>query len=490
MARQKLIESGEAVGLKLTAAERTLVVDCLYVTDDRRHERIRQAPKNQDVPLTLDELEDLHGDLSSDANHTDDRLRQRALDKILGKIERLLDLYREKPPVEQSARVPSPASSPAPMISGSTEVPAEFRQLYLELVSLTDEFCNERLNVEYQELCREVAILLCQDGSPADRGKRASWASGIVYAVGWVNFLGDPSREPHVRSEEIAEWFGVSTATMHSKARTIREGLDLIPLDPRLTLPSRMGQNPLVWMLSVNGLVMDIRDAPREAQQVAFDEGLIPYIPAGPKGADSGYAVSHQRVPATKKRQKSTPASTDVAYQIKITLDRFKPVIWRRLRVPDATLDALHEWIQTAMGWQNCHLHEFSAGKERFVMSVDEDFGEGAREESEVTLSELVAAGHKKLHYWYDFGDDWHHTIKIEKTLQPQPDDCYPACTAGAGACPPEDVGGVWGYAEFLDAIADPKHERHEELDEWYGEGFDPERFSVDEVNRQLAPRR
>ena len=178
------------------------------------------------------------------------------------------------------------AASTTPMISGSTEVSVEFRYLYLELVSLTDEFCNERLNVEYQELCREMAIAICQDDSPAARGKRAGWASGIVYAVCWVNFLTDPCQEPYIRADEIAEWFGVSAATMHSKARVIREGLDLIPFDLDFTLPSRMDENPLVWMLEVNGFILDIRHAPREAQAAAFERGLIPYIPADRQSSD------------------------------------------------------------------------------------------------------------------------------------------------------------------------------------------------------------
>jgi hypothetical protein len=278
---QKVIAAGETLGLKLSAAERRLIIDCLHVMDVRLHERVRQAARNQDVPFTLDELEDLHGNLAFDANHTDDKKRERALDRILRKIERLLDFYSESPkPGDDTAR-PRPASPTILMLDGSSEVPAEFRQVYLELVSLTDEFCNERLNPEYQELCREMAVSICQPGSPVLRGKRASWACGIVYAVGWVNFLGDPSQQPHVRADDIAQWFGVSTATMHSKAKAIREGLDLMPLDPDFTLPSRLDNNPLVWMLQLqNGLIIDIRHAPREAQVAAYERGLIPYIPA------------------------------------------------------------------------------------------------------------------------------------------------------------------------------------------------------------------
>lgn len=278
---QKIIAAGETEGLKLSAAERKLIVDCLYVMDGGLQERIRQAAQNQDVPFTLEELADLHGNLAFDANHADERKHERALDKILRKIERLLDFYNEAPQAEEDAPRTSSAASTVPMICGSSEVHAEFRQVYLELVSLMDEFCNERLNLEYQQLCREMAISICQPESPVLRGKRASWASGIVYTVGWVNFLGDPSQEPHVRSEEIADWFGVSTGTMLSKAKAIREGLGLIPLDPDFTLPSRIEENPLLWMVQLkNGLIVDIRHAPREAQVAAYERGLIPYIPA------------------------------------------------------------------------------------------------------------------------------------------------------------------------------------------------------------------
>ena len=90
-----------------------------------------------------------------------------------------------------------------------------------------------------------------------------------------------------------------------------------------------------------------------------------------------------------------------------------------------------------------------------------------------------------KFVYEYDFGDGWQHAIKLEGTANAEPGIKYPRCTDGKRACPPEDVGGVWGYVEFLEAISDPEHERHEELMEWAGE-FDPDEFSVDDVNRDL----
>lgn len=163
-------------------------------------------------------------------------------------------------------------------------VPPAYRERFIEIVTLTDAFCDRYLNDEYKAVCREMAVNLCQEGSPVLRGKAASWACGLMYAVGRVNFLTDPHRSPHMKSEEIAAGFGISPATMHAKNKVIQDGLDLMPLDPAYTIDSRMDDNPLVWMLEVNGFLMDIRDAPREAQVVAFENGLIPYIPADREG--------------------------------------------------------------------------------------------------------------------------------------------------------------------------------------------------------------
>lgn len=149
-----------------------------------------------------------------------------------------------------------------------------------KLAELTDVFCDAHLNAEYKQLCREMAVAVCQEGWPVLTGKPEGWAAGIVYALGRVNFLHDPSQTPHTKSTEIAEGFGVSMATMHAKAKVIRQGLDLMPLHPDWCLPSRLDDNPLVWILKVNGFLMDIRMAPREAQVAAYENGLIPYVPA------------------------------------------------------------------------------------------------------------------------------------------------------------------------------------------------------------------
>jgi hypothetical protein len=176
------------------------------------------------------------------------------------------------------------------------EVPTAYAARFTGLVGLTDAFCDAHLNAEYKDLCREMAVVVCQKDSPVLNGKTEGWAAGIVYALGRVNFLDDPSQTPHMKSKDIAEGFRVSMATMQAKAKVIREGLDLVPFHPDWCLPSKMDDNPLVWMLEVNGFLMDIRMAPREAQVAAYERGLIPYIPADrPKTVWNG----EQRPPQT-----------------------------------------------------------------------------------------------------------------------------------------------------------------------------------------------
>lgn len=160
------------------------------------------------------------------------------------------------------------------------DVPGEYAARFAELVMLTDKFCDRHLNAEYQKLCRKMAVAVCQKGSPVLKGKSEGWAAGIVYAIGMVNFLHDPSQTPHMKSTQVAAGFGVGVSTMQAKAKIIREGLRIRALDFQWWLPSKLEDNPLVWLLKVNGPIMDIRMAPREAQVVAYNKGLIPYIPA------------------------------------------------------------------------------------------------------------------------------------------------------------------------------------------------------------------
>jgi hypothetical protein len=157
---------------------------------------------------------------------------------------------------------------------------AELHERCREIARLTEAFCEAHLNDEYCELSWDVIDALLDVGFPLERGDAVGWAAGIVHALGWVNFLHDPSQSPHKKPAELAEGFGVSQGMMTAKSKQIRDALDMIQLDPNWCLSSMLDDNPLVWMLEVNGLIMDIRLAPREAQEQAYRMGLIPYIPA------------------------------------------------------------------------------------------------------------------------------------------------------------------------------------------------------------------
>ena len=163
----------------------------------------------------------------------------------------------------------------------SETVPKAMEPLYAAVVALTDSFCQQHLNDEYATLCRELAAALARKRpSPLVRGKPDIWACGIVYAIGSVNFLFDRSQTPHMRADDLCAAFGVSQRSGANKGKLIRDMFRMVQFDPDWCLPSLVDQNPLVWMLQVNGLVVDARTMPREVQEIAYRKGLIPYIPA------------------------------------------------------------------------------------------------------------------------------------------------------------------------------------------------------------------
>ncbi len=178
-------------------------------------------------------------------------------------------------------------------------------------------------------------------------------------------------------------------------------------------------------------------------------------------------------------------------YQFKITLLGFKPIIWRRIQVKSFTLDKLHEHIQTAMGWTNSHLHQFEINGERYgdPELLDDGFADDDPfiDSTCIKLHEVVPKSGDRLTfvYEYDFGDGWQHEIVFEGCMKSEKGLRYPVCLEGENACPPEDVGGVGGYAEYLEAIADPEHEQHEHFLLWRGK-FDPTQFDAEKVTKKL----
>ena len=175
---------------------------------------------------------------------------------------------------------------------------------------------------------------------------------------------------------------------------------------------------------------------------------------------------------------------TTLLYQLKVQLVGIKPAIWRRMQVRDCSLDRLHEHIQTAMGWTNSHLHHFEADGQMYgdPQLMDENFHEMNYRDSTITLLSVFLpqdARPFRFRYEYDFGDSWEHEVLFEGCPNAAKGQKYPLCLEGERACPPEDVGGVSGYSEFLDTIRDRTHRKRRETLEWAEGWFDPEEFSA-----------
>jgi len=159
-------------------------------------------------------------------------------------------------------------------------VPLALRPAFAAVVGITDAFCREHLDGEYAQLSRKLAAALCRKRpSPLAAAKPQVWACAIVYALGSVNFLWDKTQTPHMRADELCRLFGISKSTASGKARAIMDALQMGQMDPRWYRPSKMDENPLAWLIMVDGFVIDARTAPREIQEQALRKGLIPYLP-------------------------------------------------------------------------------------------------------------------------------------------------------------------------------------------------------------------
>jgi hypothetical protein len=159
-------------------------------------------------------------------------------------------------------------------------VPEKMRARYDEIIGLTDAFCQTHLTDEYAQLCRKLAAKLSRKRpSPLAGGRSKSWAAAILYTVARINFLFDNSQTPHMRADELCRKIGVSQGTASAKSKEIMDMLDIYQLHPDWTLPSKMDDNPMAWMIMVNGLIVDVRSMPRAIQEEAYRKGLIPYLP-------------------------------------------------------------------------------------------------------------------------------------------------------------------------------------------------------------------
>ncbi|MDP2886324.1 MAG: plasmid pRiA4b ORF-3 family protein [Ignavibacteria bacterium] len=172
-------------------------------------------------------------------------------------------------------------------------------------------------------------------------------------------------------------------------------------------------------------------------------------------------------------------------YQMKIVLEGIKPPIWRRFLVAcDIKLSRLHRVIQKVMGWENSHLHEFRVGRVSFGEPSPDYLGTMLNAKK-VELRGDAQNEKDRLKYIYDFGDGWEHNLIVEKIVAPETGKHYPICLAGERSCPPEDCGGIGGYAMLLTALSGPKTADERDLVEWAGD-FDPNQFDLVAINGRL----
>ena len=241
--------------------------------------------------------------------------------------------------------------TPAPGSSGHDDdahVAPGLRARVDEIVALTTAFAVENLDDEYATLCRRMAVALAGlRSSPIARGAARTWAATIVHAVGWVNFLGDPSQVPHMTTAELAARMGVGQSTIALRFGEVREALDLMRMDPQWTRPSRLMDNPLAWMIFVNGVPVDARMAPRALQEEAFRVGAIPFIPGdappgghpagGARDGSSGVGDESGTPPTSRPSDDLTPYLREVMADAEETIAR---VLERDPDASDADLNA------------------------------------------------------------------------------------------------------------------------------------------------------
>lgn len=293
-------------------------------------------------------------------------------------------------------------------------------------------------------------------------------------------------RESAAKSSAAAKEIRVETKPLvpfplDRAERMMLAGLAGLPDELRKKLRGRGGNFSVTEIISMVTAVADSFLATEEQQQRSIEWVARKLL----CGIHSDLLMPAWRANARKKKP------TRLLYQLKVTLIDSKPAIWRRIQVKDCTLDKLHEHIQTVMGWTNSHLHRFDVDGQFYgdPALMEENFHEMNYRDSTITLlSDVVPEDGKRrrFKYEYDFGDRWDHEILFEGCPKAEKAQKYPLCVEGERACPPEDVGGMHGYAEFLKTIKDREHEEREGMLEWAEGWFDPEEFDADTATKSM----
>ncbi|WP_291179325.1 plasmid pRiA4b ORF-3 family protein [Gimesia sp.] len=416
MSSRKQTQSGEKVPLKLTAAERKLILDNQLCLDQDYEQIIRETSTGKPVMLNLDDLYDFGDDIAAGFEHFEDEKKQQQLDAILKKIRSLLDTYTDE-------------ESPQVLIMDD----ARRKQVISDQIfDITESTTMALIAIEELRIKKKPLENFCLKPEQRDALLLISSLSKRI-----KNKL---SKEKPVTVEEV------SSLTLSLTGELLKSN----------------AQNQVV-LLEIIWHLLDQLEEGIAARTEQLEEIM------------------------SQPRQEPNP---DLLYQFKISLLKFEPSIWRRIQVQDCTLDKLHEHIQSAMGWTNSHLHQFEINGERYGDPELLDDGSGGfhcLDSTATNLSQILPRKKKRFSfkYEYDFGDSWEHEVLFEGQLPLEKNRKYPLCLEGEQACPPEDIGGIWGYAFYLEALADPQHESHQEYMEWGG-SFDPDEFDPKRATREM----
>jgi hypothetical protein len=397
------------------------------VLDATTSDVIRSTPLNRPVPFSAEDLEEVAGYLAATANHTTDKRLERRLDKLFERVEEALNQhFRRRQSAPQKSQTQQGASAAVKLA----------------------EWTVKELSLADSQIEKRGGNPLILRSVPTD-GLKLTKAERLL----------------------MIEQLALSTSLQVRLVKSIND---------RKPFPLTVGQ-----MLQ---MCIALAEAIEAADGKQLQSLLNLATKVGPVLKESlGKAVvsmQSRHSSTTGSRRKS---ATSALYQFKITMRGSRPPIWRRIQVKNCTLDRFHSCIQAAMGWENCHLYRFQISETQYADQslFDGDF-EGI-DSRKVKLSDVLPEDGNRFRflYEYDFGDGWEHEILFEGCPRPEKGVRYPLCLEGERACPPEDVGGMGGFEQFLEIVADPKHPEHRQMVDWIGK-FDAEAFSVDVANQAL----
>ena len=339
-------------------------------------------------------------------------------------------------------------------VKKSENVPKAMRAKFDSIVAITNEFAKQHLNDEYAQLIRYAVAALCRKRpSPLAKGRDKTWACSITHAIGMVNFLFDSSQDPHISAKELYKAFGVSSSTGQAKSKLVRDILNTHQMDPDWCLASRLDANPMAWIISVNGFMVDARSMPRHIQEEAFVKGLIPYLPDSEDSDQVDVAAPIQSQTKATQQSDKTLFILHVAIIDGPVTEQFiedNPEISRTIAIKGSqTLEDLHRVIFSAFDREEEHLYEFQLGgrgpNDPNAIRYRLPMPGGPSPVNDVTKAKIASLGLSQedcFGYWFDFGDDWWHQVSVIDIKARAPEGKYPKVTERVGASPPQ-------YAEF-----------------------------------------